>query len=134
MCASNFEKSILESTRRESDLPIKIVNFLLEKVRAVRTFYTFNHPSNIIMWEVVLQFAKLTGIAVNPSARPPVNPYLGEISAGIPPEMVDAVGLNFVESDYRVNGQIVPFETLVADFYRIYALTPRLEAFASKAA
>lgn len=124
LCTQHFASAVKESVSREEGLPIKVMIYVMDHFKAERLFHTFNHPTNTILWQVVVQFLKLIEVQFQSDARPPVNQFLNEISAAIPPEMGDAVGLEFVENDYRRSGGVIQFNKLISDFYRLYAATP----------
>lgn len=131
-CARHFEKAIAESTRRELGLSVKIMDYVSEHVTSERIFHTFNHPSNAILWHVAIQFLRLIDQEVDSAAKPPVTQFLDEVSAAIPAEMADAVGLKFQADIYRLKGQVIPWKAIIADFYRVYSGVPDFSALCSR--
>lgn len=131
-CRRHFETALAESRQREVALPIKVMDFVERHMRQRRLFHTFNHPSNAVMWSVVTQFLQLISAKLEVPV-PPVNQYLGNVSASIPPELAEAVGINCADDHYRLNRAIVEPADLVRDFYRVYARTPGFENYARAA-
>ena len=118
-CRLHFDAAFAESSSREANLPIKVMDYVGENFSIYRTFHTFNHPANGVMWHVVSQFLALIGVPMIVD-RPPVNQFLDGLSAAIPPEMEDAVGLRFIDDEYRLSGKAVSHSALIEDFYRSY--------------
>lgn len=121
-CRRHFNEAVELSISREADLPIRVMDYVMENVALRRTFHTFNHPENGVMWHVVQQFLTLLELPMAVE-RPPINQYLNEVSAAIPPEMSEAVGLKFIDDDYRLSGELKSREILIQDFYRLYDAT-----------
>ena len=84
------------------------------------------------MWSVVTQFLQLISAEIEVPV-PPVNQYLGNVSASIPPELSEAVGIDCADDHYRLNRMKVEPADLVRDFYRVYARTPGFENYARAA-
>jgi hypothetical protein len=121
-CRQHFHEAVEESIEREAALPIQVMDYVIENVTHHRTFHTFNHPDNGVMWHVVKQFLHLLQLPMAVDS-PPVNQYLNEVSAAIPEEMSKAIGLKFVDDEYRLFGKLYPREILIEDFYSIYDAT-----------
>jgi hypothetical protein len=132
LCASHFRDAVKESRRREESLPIKFVDYLMEHVAMERTFHTFNHPSNAVLWHVAMQFLGLIGRPIASNARPPRNQFLSDIAAAIPTEMTDAAGLRFIDNEYRIRGEPAAWKTLISGFYGVYSAIPGFAALCEK--
>jgi hypothetical protein len=125
LCRTHFNEALAESIRREATLDISVINdnSMRDLLLLERSFHTFNHPSNKVMWQVVSEFLKLMSIPIAAGAKPPVTQFLDEISAAIPPEMTSAVGLTCTDPVYRVRREPISTPRLVEDFYRLYRQT-----------
>lgn len=121
-CRRHFNEAVEQSIKREATLPIRVMDYVMENVTHHRTFHTFNHPENGVMWHVVRQFLRILELPMSVE-RPPINQYLNEVSASIPREMSEAVGLKFIDDEYRISGEVQPREVLIQGFYRLYDAT-----------
>jgi hypothetical protein len=127
-CRTHFDGALAESIRREASLDIKVMDAVADLLLAERSFHTFNHPANKVMWQVVAAFLKLMSMPIASGAKPPVTQFLDDISAAIPPEMSSAVGLTYSDPLYRVRRQPVDTARLVKDFYQLYGQTEDFSA------
>ncbi|MBD1194712.1 MAG: hypothetical protein H9532_11370 [Vulcanococcus sp. Clear-D1] len=118
-CRQHFSACVRESSFREASLPIKVMHYVIDNFHSSRTFHTFNHPSNDVMWHVVRQFLALLGLSMSVE-RPPVNQYLNDVTAAISLEMAEAVGLKFVDDEYSSHGVTIPRISLIEQFFRLY--------------
>jgi len=126
-CRERFHAALAESRRREQGLPIQVMDHVERHVAGARTFHTFNHPTNAVMWEVVMQFLRLVSARMQVPG-PPQNQYLDHVSAAVPAELAEAAGVAATDPRYCLaRREIAPAE-LVREFYRAYAATPDFAA------
>lgn len=122
-CHKHFANAVQESRRREDILPIRIMDYVMKGIASERPFHTFNHPTNAVLWHVVTQFLDIIGQPILTSDGPPVNQFLNEISAAIPPEISSIAGLDYVDCYYKVKGEQIEWSTLIFHYYEIYNST-----------
>lgn len=122
-CKSHFIKSLNESRDRERNLQIQIMPYIEKHLTETRTLYTFNHPTNAVLWNIVIQFLDLIGTQ-SIIDGPPKNPFLDEVSAAIPIELTHVAGVVFSDNTYTFNRVAVRWEILISQFYQSYSQIP----------
>lgn len=122
-----YEASLMELERHEEMIDIKTAPIIRRLAPDVRTFHTFNHPTNQIMWHVALDALRI--LDISPASHPmPSREYLDHVVAAIPPELSETLGLAYAIPNYRVAGADIEPRAIVSDFYKFYDGVPNFEA------
>lgn len=127
---SRYRDSMMESLAREQNTDIRVMPTITAAQAERPCMFTFNHPDNLILFHVAQQAVALLGLPSSPTAKAPLRNMLGAISAAVPQGLLRHVGAAWTRSEYAVNGEPVPHETLVESFYGEYSLQPRMAEIA----
>ena len=122
-------KSLEELKRRESDLDIKITNFIRRHQADKHLFYTYNHPSRVLLLRLVKRIAKRLGLEPNDTIADNNREPLGRLRAPIHPFTQHQLGLTFKGPDqYQGNDPDQPMshfeyyspEKMIEAFFKLY--------------
>ena len=124
--------SLALSTMKERDLwvDIPVCNWVEEAAAERACFYTFNHPDNLILYKIALAVLENLGIRSNTGAGPRQTPYLGNVSAAIPPGVPAAIGATWARNNYTVEREVKDWTSLITDFYNLYRDVPDFNVLA----
>ena len=130
-CRSTYEKSISELKGREAGVDIKLVRMIEENISNKCLFYTFNHPSNDILWEVVKQFLAIAGEPVPDGDVPSGAHRLDKIIAKSGPKLESMYGITS-RDNYILDGAEIHSTDIIDRYYKIYDETPDIVSIAAR--
>lgn len=117
--ATDAEKGLKELTTRELNLDVKVSEFIAERYRSERLFWTFNHPSNSVIRHVATQVLRHLGM---PQDVPPApNELLANSTYSILPSVRNSLQLMFSEPDiYRVRWKEMSLPEMIGSYFSFY--------------
>lgn len=121
------QQSINELASRETINSVKISPYIDEHWTTSRLFWTFNHPTQEVIDNVVDQVLEILGL---PKSRPPLE---GDLLDGtyypILPGVRRGLGLKFTEKQkFRIRKREYGFKSVIEKYYRLYDAHPDLVA------
>ena len=129
---SNVAVNSLEELRtREKALDIKIANFIKRRQTNKQLFYTYNHPSKVLLLKLVKRIAKRLELKPKGTVDETNREPLGRFRAPIHPFIHHQLGLKFKSSDqYQGNHPEKPLtkieyytpEQMINAFFEFYEL------------
>lgn len=132
---ASIRASLDELFRRDAQTDVQIASFVSSNWQRQRLFFTFNHPSSILLLELTRQLAAVANIPVELDLAEYFEPEpLNRIVPATLPEAVDSLGLTYpaVESSKGIDCQITEakesrpatrlysWQDLVTCFYTAY--------------
>ncbi len=117
----HYNNALAESRKRENLLDISIMPLIEEHLAKRPCLYTFNHPDNIILYQVATSALAKLNISFDTSKPPRIRPFLDNITAAIPRSIPKLIGADWERSFYSITGNQVEFKLLVKSFYELYA-------------
>ncbi|AQA17035.1 hypothetical protein BST95_01210 [Halioglobus japonicus] len=119
----NIELSLEELERRENEqnLSVRLKHYIAENCFHDRLFFTFNHPSNKILYEVVKQLLSKLGLEHTPIPSVP-HELLGFDIFPLQNEVRDSLQACSIRSehDYVIQGNPMSTLEIVQRYYQIY--------------
>lgn len=116
---ASFEE--MQSREIEFELAIRLTNFIQSNYKKERLFYTFNHPSNTVLYEVVRQLLQILSM---PDAKIyPINRELLKYDVfPIVNGVYKSMGLEFQENgdDYIIQNQALTKDQVTKRYFSIY--------------
>ena len=134
---AELEATLAHLRGREEATVTPVSGFIAEHFRTRRLFYTFNHPTNLLLFRVATLIAKSLGARSLQRFRPdligeklgdillPINPAVRPGIAGTVSDWTDYVGLRYLLTGTGVVVQhrerrFYGLDDLVQHFYRVY--------------
>lgn len=119
----NLAATLKEMRDRERDfkLDIKLSTFIETNYQKERLFFTYNHPANAVLFEVIRQFLAI--IKVNIAAQPEMaNELLRYDEFPILPSVKQYLGLGFdvVKNTYIIQNKQYVVKEVVERYFEIY--------------
>ncbi|WP_372815741.1 WcbI family polysaccharide biosynthesis putative acetyltransferase [Psychrobacter sp.] len=120
------QKSLDELSVRESDLDLKVAQFVTDNFRTERLFWTFNHPSSSVIAEIARQVLERLEIKNDlPNIMP--DKLLNNTIYPILPSVEYSLKLNFQrENSIVVRGNRLSEFNMINEYYSIYRKYPEL--------
>jgi hypothetical protein len=122
-----FDTWLVNMREREKVLDVGISDFIAAEFRNSRLFYTFNHPTNVVMLEVCKTIAKLLSVAFEDGRLLGVDNWLSSVSMPLHPSVRSAFRLRFpYEAKYNLGNKQrgVSMATAVRLFFEFYSNNP----------
>lgn len=119
-----FDAALAESERRDRAVTVPVMDILQDEMQRTAPLFTFNHPTNRVLWRVLERVLAEIGRPV-PEARDrlPEREFLGNTRAQVPDGIPAELGLPWRRPDYALWEDVQPMDRLIADFYALYRAT-----------
>lgn len=117
---SFFDRCFEESLKRETAVDIPVMELVRKTLPQEHAFFTYNHPSNSILWHVAMEVLKKLDLPNDGSQTPPERVYLGNCRAAVPDALLKQIGATWRNPDYVLGGRVIPNRELVAGFFEVY--------------
>lgn len=120
------QKSLDELSIRESDLDLRVTQFVTDNFKTKRLFWTFNHPSSSVIAEIARQVLERLEIKNDlPNIMP--DKLLNNTIYPILPSVRHSLKLHFErESSIVVRGNRLSEFNMINEYYSIYRKYPEL--------
>lgn len=125
----HYDIALTESLSRDKNVDIPVMDIILDEMQIMKPLYTFNHPTNRVIWRIVEAIMKHLGFATpNVIDKLHKTDYLSNTRASIPNIIPKTLGLPWRSLEYSLWDEIQPLDKLVDDFYLLYKNTKDFSA------
>lgn len=124
-----YDISLKESLGRDRAVDIPVMEIILDEMSKSPPLFTFNHPTNRVLWRVLERILKLLGLQA-PQALDllPEREFLGNTRAMIPDSIPKSLGLDWRQPKYSIWEDELPLRELITSFYQLYNEIPNFPA------
>jgi hypothetical protein len=118
---AQFDEAMAESKRRDLSCDVPIMDVLEDMIGFGRPLFTFNHPTNAVLWALALRVLDRLELPKDGQTAPPITQFLNAVTATTPRTLLEDLGAPWRSDVYEKAGQAMSFEGLVGSFYELYA-------------
>jgi len=127
-----YRAALDESTLRDKAVNVPVMDILLNEMQKKAPLFTFNHPTNRVLWCLVERILKELNEPVPKDVSLPRREYLSNITAIIPTGISEHLGVSWRCSEYALWDNKIPLNELVSDFYATYRNTEKFVEICKK--
>lgn len=117
----HFTEALSESRKREASTDISIMPTIEGTLPQRPCLYTFNHPDNLVLYEIAITALQLLGLTYDKLVAPRMRPFLDNVSAAIPLSISRMLGASWSRDFYYYSGERLHPLDLVKAFYNTYS-------------
>ncbi|MDP2358481.1 MAG: WcbI family polysaccharide biosynthesis putative acetyltransferase [Beijerinckiaceae bacterium] len=116
-----FAPMLDEAVSREHGLDVKCMDIVQEHYKEQNVMYTFNHPSNFLLWQMAKRICAAIGhkTSVDNDAFP--KPFLNDTVSCVPEYIADHHDLSWRQPSYCKAGEQLDMQAVIDEFYEIYS-------------
>lgn len=124
-----YETAYADSVEKERGCDVISMDVLMDGMSTAPPLYTFNHPSNAVLWTMIERTFRHAGIAL-PDTKPalPKREYLSNTRAAIPDAIPRRLGYTWRRREYSLWEDVKPMPQLVVDYFALYDAQPNFVA------
>lgn len=118
---SFFEKAFEQSVAKERECDVKSMDAMMSMMPSEPPLYTFNHPRNAVLWEMIERTFRHAGLPL-PDGAPvlPEREFLSNTRAAIPDVIPKSLGYSWRRSEYSLWEDAKPMPMLIEEYYKVY--------------
>lgn len=119
--AEYFQSAVGESKRREEQVDVPVVDWVMQHLPERPCFYTFNHPDNQLLYYVASEVLSRLQIPFDQDSKVRQTPFLDNVVAAIPRSVAELVGGKWIQDHYKLSGEELIWQDVVESFYDLYS-------------
>lgn len=117
-----YDIALAESLKRDEKVHVPVMDIIQEEMQISPPLFTFNHPTNRVLWRVLERILRHMGNPVpNALDRLPERDFLGNTRALVPDSIPASLGLPWRIPEYSLWKDVQPMDGLIRDFYALYS-------------
>jgi hypothetical protein len=97
------------------------MDIVRDEFRNQQLFYTFNHPTNFLLFGIASRIARVLGKTPTSSVEDFPKPFLNGTIAAVPSTIAEHYDLAWRQPLYALGTNEIPDDKLVEDFYHTYS-------------
>lgn len=118
---AHFDPMFAEAETREAELDVQCMDIVRDEFRNQQLFYTFNHPTNFLLFGIASRIARVLGKTPTSSVEDFPKPFLNGTIAAVPSTIAEHYDLAWRQPLYALGTNEIPDDKLVEDFYHTYS-------------